>query len=92
MPSSKNYKRDYKQEAKTARKRGEVKDRAKRNKARRALMRAGKVHKGDGKDVDHKKPLAQGGSNNPSNWRVESKHKNRSYSRKKNAKKYGNGK
>ena len=89
MPSSKNYKRDYKQEGKTARKRGEVKDRAKRNAARRKLMAEGKVSKGDGKDVDHKKPLRSGGSNSRSNLRVQSKGNNRSFSRKKNSKKYG---
>jgi hypothetical protein len=89
MPSSKNYKRDYKQEGKTARKRGEVKDRAKRNAARRKLMAEGKVSKGDGKDVDHKKPLRSGGSNSRSNLRVQSKGSNRSFSRKKNSKKYG---
>lgn len=85
MPSSKNYKRDYKQEAKTARKRGEVKDRAKRNKARRQLMKEGKVHKGDGKDVDHKKPLAKGGGTSRSNLRVVSRGKNRSFKRTKKA-------
>ena len=34
------------------------KKRAARNKARRQLEREGKVSKGDGKDVHHKKPLA----------------------------------
>ena len=54
-----------------------VKKREARNKARYDLERAGKVHKGDGVDVDHKHPLAQGGSNDPSNWRVRSVHANR---------------
>ena len=53
------------------------KNRAKRNAARAAMMRKGKVHKGDGKDVDHKTPLAKGGSNNVSNLRVMDKSKNR---------------
>lgn len=57
------------------------KNRAKRNHARRELEHAGRVHKGDGKDVDHKHPLITGGSNSPSNWRVESVHQNRSYRR-----------
>jgi hypothetical protein len=30
------------------------KNRASRNAARRSLMKSGRVHKGDGKDVDHK--------------------------------------
>jgi hypothetical protein len=53
MPSSPNYKRDYKQEARTdspLRK----KKRAMRNKARRVAKKAGLVKKGDGKDVHHK--------------------------------------
>lgn len=54
------------------------KKRAARNKARRAAMRAGKVKKGDGKDVGHIKGLAQGGSTDLSNTRVESRKKNRS--------------
>jgi hypothetical protein len=31
-----------------------------------------------GKDIDHKKPLQAGGSNDPSNWRIQSSHENRS--------------
>lgn len=50
------------------------KDRAKRNKARRQLEREGLVHKGDGKVVDHKKPLSKGGGTERSNLRVRSKH------------------
>lgn len=50
------------------------KDRAKRNKARRQLEREGKVHKGDGKVVDHARPLSKGGSTSRSNLRVRSKH------------------
>lgn len=49
------------------------KDRAKRNKARRMLMKEGLVKKGDGKVVDHKKPLSKGGSTARSNLRVKSK-------------------
>jgi hypothetical protein len=55
----------------------EVKKREARNKARYDLERAGKVHKGDGVDVDHIHPLATGGSNEASNWRVRSRHANR---------------
>lgn len=44
-------------------------------------MKAGKVSKGDGKDVDHKVPLSKGGNNNMSNLRVTSRAANRSFSR-----------
>ena len=82
MPSSPNYKRDYKQEysdqhASTKAK----KQRASRNKARSIMESAGRVSKGDSRDVDHKKPLSKGGSNNKSNLRVQSKSNNRSYAR-----------
>lgn len=59
------------------------KNRAKRNAARAKMEKAGRVHKGDGKDVDHKKGVPAG--NGAANLRVESKHKNRSYPRTKNA-------
>jgi hypothetical protein len=54
------------------------KNRAARNKARREAAKAGKVRKGDGKDVDHKRQLGQGGSRSTSNTRVASRHSNRS--------------
>lgn len=80
MPSSKNYKRDYKQEYKTAKKRGEVGtgpngDNAARKRARRKLEKEGKVRKGDGKDVDHKDRNPK--NNSRGNLRVQSKSKNR---------------
>ena len=56
------------------------KNRAQRNKARRAAMRDGKVHKGDGKDVAHVKAFDKGGSNGDG-VRVESRSKNRSFRR-----------
>ena len=52
-------------------------NRAKRNKARRQAIREGKVSKGDGKDIDHKKPLRSGGSNSKANQRVRSASANR---------------
>lgn len=86
MPSSPGYKRDYKQERKTAIARGETggsdSDNAKRKRLRRQMEAKGKVHKGDGKDVDHKKPLSKGGSNTASNARVVAKGTNRSFPRK----------
>jgi hypothetical protein len=53
-----------------------------RHKARRTFMREGKVHKGDGLDVDHRDPLYKGGSNAPSNWRVRTAHANRGWAKK----------
>jgi 5-methylcytosine-specific restriction endonuclease McrA len=47
------------------------------------MMKAGKVHKGDGKDVDHKTPLSKGGSNNASNLAATFASSNRSFSRNK---------
>jgi hypothetical protein len=57
------------------------KKRAQRNKARRMLEREGVVHKGDGKDVDHKKPLSKGGTTVISNLRVKPAAANRSFKR-----------
>jgi hypothetical protein len=57
----------------------------KRKAARRLMEKEGKVSKGDGKDVAHKKPLAKGGSNKKSNLKVASKSKNRSFKRTKTA-------
>lgn len=86
MPSSPGYKRDYTQEYKTAKARGEVgtgsgSDNAKRLRLRRQMVKEGKVHKGDGKDVDHKKPLSKGGANTKANARVVSASTNRSFPR-----------
>jgi hypothetical protein len=54
------------------------KRRAQRNAARRELEAEGKVHKGDGKDVDHKKHKARGKLNNSkSNLRVMDASSNR---------------
>lgn len=53
------------------------KHRAERNAARRELTREGRVHKGDGKDVDHIKPIKSGGTNAKGNLRVISKSENR---------------
>lgn len=54
------------------------KNRAARNKARRQAIKEGRVKKGDGKDIDHKRPLINGGSTSKSNTRVVSASKNRS--------------
>ena len=61
------YKKEYEQYDGTP----EVKKkRAQRNKARRIMEEAGAVHKGDGKDVDHKVPLSKGGKTVRSNLRL----------------------
>jgi len=52
-------------------------NRAKRNAARRELARDGRVSKGDGKDVDHIKPLSKGGGTSKSNLRVIPRSANR---------------
>ena len=57
------------------------KKRAQRNKARRMLEREGVVHKGDGKDVDHKTPLSKGGTTTRSNLKAVPASANRSYKR-----------
>ena len=68
----KNGKRDYKKELAWEHKSKptRVKDRAERNAARSEMEKEGKVRKGDGKHVDHKKELVKGGSNGKSNLRV----------------------
>lgn len=57
----------------------EVAKRVKRNQARAKLEAAGKVSKGDGKDVDHKTPLKRGGGNGDSNLSVKSQTANRGW-------------
>ena len=57
----------------------QVQNRMERNRARAALMKDGKVAKGDGKDVDHKKMLDAGGTNAKGNLRVVSQKENRGW-------------
>jgi len=74
--------RDYKKEYVTYQGTEEQKkNRAQRNKARRMLEKEGRVKKGDGKDVDHTKPLSKGGTSTEKNLRVKSKSANRSFPR-----------
>lgn len=75
-----NYKKEYENYQGSPE---QIARRSSRNKARRLLEKEGKVHKGDGKDVDHKSsnPL----DNSKSNLRVQSKHENRSFPRTKTA-------
>lgn len=72
-----NYAKEYAQYQGTEE---QKKNRAQRNKARRELLREGKVHKGDGKDVAHVKAFDKGGSNK-NGVRVEDANKNRSFKR-----------
>ena len=51
------------------------KDRASRNKVRRAAERSGRVRKGDGKDIDHKDGNPR--NNSKKNLRVVSRSRNR---------------
>ena len=78
MAKKRNYRSEYdKYQGTTEQK----KKRAQRNKARRMLEREGKVKKGDGKDVGHKKAMSKGGKTTRSNIRVETKSGNRSFPR-----------
>jgi hypothetical protein len=73
------YKRDYKKEYKNYHgKPKQRKERAARTAARELMIKKGRVKKGDGKDIDHKKPLRNGGSKGINNLRVRDKSKNRS--------------
>lgn len=84
MPYMKNGKRDYKREVAKYTSKPEVKKkRAEQNAARREMVQRGLAHKGDGKDVDHKRPLSKGGTNSSSNLRVVPASQNRSFSRNK---------
>ena len=78
MATKRNYKREYK---KYHSKPTQKKRRAQRNTARSKMKKAGKVRKGDGKDVDHKNRNTA--DNRRKNLRVQPKSKNRSFSRKK---------
>lgn len=82
MAKQRNYRDEYKN---YQGKPDQIKKRAARNKARSLLEKAGKVSKGDGRDVDHKdgNPL----NNKKTNLLVKKKSDNRSYPRTKNASK-----
>lgn len=67
MPVKRNYTKERLTETK---KRKE--DRKARGRARYAMIKKGKAKKGDGKHVDHKRPLRKGGTNAKKNLRVRS--------------------
>ena len=82
MPKKGEYKKDAKPASVAKRAFNSTpeqkKRRAQRNAARRIMEKEGKVRKGDGKDVDHKKHKARGKLNNSrSNLQVMDKSKNR---------------
>jgi len=81
MPSSKSYKRNYKQEAKYHASPEQKKRRASRNAARSKLKKAGVSLKG--KDVNHKNGNPK--DNSRKNLNVQSKNTNRSFPRNKKA-------
>lgn len=74
-----NKPRPYKKEYKQQQARNENPARAKRAAARRAMDKAG-VNR-TGKDIDHKVPLSENGTNAPSNLRLRTPSQNRSFSR-----------
>jgi hypothetical protein len=80
--ATRNYKLEY---ANYQGSEEQKKKRAMRNAARREAEKKGLVKKGDGKDVDHKTPLAKGGNNASGNLRVVPASKNRSFARTKTA-------
>ena len=79
---ARNYKTEYQNYQGTEE---QKKNRAKRNAARREMERKGVVSKGDGKDVDHKRPIAKGGGNGNGNLRAVPASANRSVPRNKRA-------
>ncbi len=69
--------RDYSQQAEYNATPKATKNRVENNKARREMIKAGRAKVGDGKDVDHIKPLSEGGTSKKSNLRVVSASNNR---------------
>jgi len=79
-----NGKRDYAREKKWDHEHDggqRMKDRVKRIQARREAIKAGVAKRFDGKQIDHKKPLSKGGTNEMSNLRAVSPKSNMSFSR-----------
>lgn len=84
MPSSKGYIRNYKEEDKTAKARGEEgvgpsSGNAERGRLRRQALKRGMVKKGE--DLAHVIALSGGGANTLANARAETPHDNRGYPR-----------
>ena len=83
--TAKAKKAHRKAQAKYQKKPEQVEKRENRNQARYQMEKAGKVHKGDGKDVAHEDGNAM--NNSPMNWKAQSRKKNRSFKRNKDASK-----
>jgi len=77
MPKSSPAKLAYMAERQKAP--AEVAKRVARNKVRREAIAEGTVKRGDGKEIDHKKMLDQGGSTAKSNTRVVDAKDNRAW-------------
>jgi hypothetical protein len=75
--ADRNYEQEYE---KYQGKPDQIKKRAERNKARASLVKAGKLHKGDGKDAAHVKAIDKGGSIKDG-IRAEDANSNRSFKR-----------
>lgn len=89
MTSMKNTPARQRAQAKYNKKPIQKKRRAQRNAARRKMIKAGRVRKGDGKDVAHKNNNTA--NNGFGNLAVQSKAKNRSIPRDKNARRKRRG-
>ena len=78
MPQKRNYRDEYQNYQGRPE---QIENRAKRNAARATMEKKGVVRKGDGKDVDHRTPIAKGGGNGSGNLRAVPKSQNRSFAR-----------
>ncbi|MBT4085505.1 MAG: HNH endonuclease [Alphaproteobacteria bacterium] len=76
MKKKRDYKKEYRENHKP-----NLKDNNARHRARYAAEKAGKVHKGDGKEIDHKNNNPR--DNSSGNTRVMSKAANRARPRRK---------
>jgi len=75
--SNKKTGRDYTYDKAYQKSAKQVSNRVKRNKARKSALKNGSAKLHDNTDVDHKKPLAKGGSNAKSNTQVIKRSTNR---------------
>ena len=74
MATKRNYKCEYEN---YQGKPEQIANRSERVKARRMMEKTGAATKGDGKDVDHIKPMRSGGTSTKGNLRMRSKSANR---------------
>ena len=76
--ATRDYKKEYKRDLETG-KSGPGSDQSERQRARKAYDKKGIDRKG--KDIDHVVPLSKGGTNAPSNLKLKTPSKNRSFTR-----------